>query len=440
MMRSPFQRIYTRLVGICLVFGLVGQVQAQQTLLQYAGINWQDSSGFAVPVSVYHDQQGIDADARKILTGWQTDPVTLPWTQLMLERFIKHKISPNRAARATALIHVAMYDALEIAQAQHLNPHPMVSMAAAQVMAYLFPAEEKAFERIAIATVTIASGKPVNAMAAEDVMALADGEKVAAVVVQHAEDDGSARGWNGIRLQYYGQGRYYGPGTWEPTPPYYYYPPEEPFAPLWKPWLLKSASEFRPTPPMYGSKRFMHDLQEVVDINRTLTPVQLATAKFWVDGSGSVTPAGHWNRIAMDLVHQYRDSMDDEKTAELFAILGIAQADTFIAAWDAKYYYWTVRPVTAASQLLGITFTPAILTPPFPSYLSGHAAFSGVSARILGAYFYPEHDALDRMAEEAATSRMLGGIHYRYDNEDGLQLGRTVADAVLKRVPWAAEP
>ena len=115
------------------------------------------------------------------------------------------------------------------------------------------------------------------------------------------------------------------------------------------------------------------------------------------------------------------------------ALLNIALADSFIAAWYTKYYYWTARPVTMAKVVLGADHVPAILTPPFPSYVSGHAAFSGAAARILGVQFPDEQATVDAMAEEAAMSRLYGGIHYRFDNEDGLAMGRAVADLVLQR-------
>jgi len=194
---------------------------------------------------------------------------------------------------------------------------------------------------------------------------------------------------------------------------------------------LKSPGEFRPVPPVFGSPKYVKDLKEVVAVGAALTPEQLKVAKFWVDGKGSVTPPGHWNQIALDLMQN--SSFDNRQAAEIFVTLNMAEADSFIASWDAKYHYWTVRPITAAKQLLGIDFKTAILTPPFPSYVSGHATFSGAAAQILGAYFPAEAKRLRGMGEEAALSRLYGGIHFRHDNEDGLVLGRKIADTVLTR-------
>jgi hypothetical protein len=248
-------------------------------------------------------------------------------------------------------------------------------------------------------------------------------------MIARAQSDGAERGWNGLRLEWYGEARYYGSGAWQPTPPYFYYPPDEPFAAAWKTWVLQSASQFRPSPPAFGSARFIKDLREVVEVQQTLTPAQRAIAKFWVDGSGSVTPPGHWNQIAVDLVRKH--GLNEARTVKLFAILNMALADTFIAAWDAKYYYWTARPVTLAPVVLGVQMQTAILTPPFPSYLSGHAAFSGAGARVIGDFFPTQAGSLDAMADEAAMSRLYGGIHYRHDNDDGLMLGRTISALVL---------
>ncbi|WP_051293463.1 vanadium-dependent haloperoxidase [Pseudoduganella violaceinigra] len=389
-----------------------------------------DSAGAAATPpydpAVFGPSAAAEQEAARIVQAWQSEPVTLPWTSLALNRIVKHKGSPTRSARGLALTHVAMYDAWQLAP-DALSRKVAVSTAASKVLAYWFPAEEHGFDRILAAVLKQSGITPQQAA-----RGLAIGSEVARRALAHGEADGAARGWDGVRLQWYGEGRYYGPGAWTPTPPYFYYPPDEPFAPGWKTWMLENPSQLRPTPPAFGSERFVRDLQELVDIQKNLTPEQLRIARFWVDGSGSVTPPGHWNQIGQDLVRQYK--LDDAATAKLFAMLNVALADTFIAVWDTKYHYWTARPVSMAKTVLGVELKPAILTPPFPSYVSGHAAFSGASARILGAVFPQEASRLDALALEAATSRMYGGIHYRHDNEDGLLLGRAVASIVLKKL------
>lgn len=405
---------------------------AARTVLEYTSqeLDLARYRELPVPQSVFHSWELANADADRIVAAWAKEPVTIPWTRLELTCHVKHKISPTRAARGLALMHVAMYDAYDLAAQQGVDVRLAVSMAAAQALGYLFVPEEKAFDRVAFAIAARLTGAPVDHLPDDALRAMYLGYAVGRHVAQYGDTDGAQKGWNGVRLQWYGEGRYYGPGTWEPTPPYFYFPPDEPFAPSWRTWVLATPGEFRPTPPEYGSPRFIKDLQELVDINEKLTPEQLAIAKKWVDGHGSITPPGHWNQIAM--ASSIQAKLDDRNTAQLFLQLNIAEADAFVATWDAKYHYWTARPITAAKNLLGKDLKLPILTPPFPSYVSGHATFSGAAARILGVYFPAERASLEAQAEEAATSRLYGGIHYRHDNEDGLKLGQQVADKVLE--------
>jgi PAP2 superfamily len=367
---------------------------------------------------------------------------TLAWTQVATDAFIKHKTSPNRAARALASLHVAMHDAwffvderCGAASPAACAPDARVlaaNAAAARVLRYIFVSEENNFDRYVhqLAFAGAVGSDAAASRIAEQKKWLSVGQLIGEIAVKHAETDGAAKGWNGSSLEYYGEGRVYGPGSWEPTAPYFYYPPEEPFAPNWRPWALSKPSEFRPTPPAFASERYLKDLREVIVVSRDqLTDDKKKVALFWADGRGSVTPAGHWNQIALALV---KDSdLTDSEIVRLFARLNMALADAFIAAWDAKYAYWTLRPVTAAKKLLGIDWSPMILTPPFPSYVSGHAAFSGAASVVLSAYLPQQKALLDAMAEEAAMSRLFGGIHFRFDNEDGLALGRRVGAKVL---------
>lgn len=415
------------LLVACLLVPVL-HAMASSTILDYPATA---ATPLTPPQSVFHAADGIDQEAAAIIKAWQTDAVSMPWTRLQLGRHIKHKISPTRAARGLALVHVAMYDAWALAQEQQRDPKLAVSMAAAQVLSYLFIAEEKTFERIAYSIAAQRCQCKLETLPPEARAALQLGQQVGLRVVQYGDTDGAQKGWNGLRLQWYGEGRYYGPGSWEPTPPYFYYPPDEPFALNWRTWTLQSGAQFRPEPPLFGSPEYIADLQEVISVNQNLSAEQLKTAKFWVDGSGTVTPAGHWNQIALDRVREAK--LDEATVVRLFAQLNMAEADTFIAAWDAKYTYWTVRPITAAKQILGLDFKPALLTPPFPSFVSGHAAFSGAAARILGAYLPQQAAQLDALAEEAANSRLLAGIHFRHDNAAGLALGRKVAQQVLQK-------
>jgi membrane-associated phospholipid phosphatase len=157
-----------------------------------------------------------------------------------------------------------------------------------------------------------------------------------------------------------------------------------------------------------------------------LTAEQKRIAEFWSDGAGTVTPPGHWNVIVLGLRREANWST--VRSAWLLAALNTAQADAFIARCDAKFTYWSLRPVRdwslrpvrAIRQLIDPGWLSYIVTPPFPSYVSGHSTTSGAASTVLAAFFPDRAGELDAMAEEAANSRLYGGIHFRSDNAVGL--------------------
>jgi hypothetical protein len=380
------------------------------------------------------------------LTNADSRNPTLGWTRLMIDLFIKHKTSPNRAARSLAIVHVAMHDAWIVADEQCARSQAAclsdarihsVNAAAARTLRYLFVSEESSFDRYVHALATTQTqilnrALPIADVVAQETRWLALGQVIGDAAVRYAQADGADKGWNGSNLEFYGEGRIYGPGSWEPTAPYFYYPPEEPFALYWRAWVLKKPSQHRPKPPAFASDRYAKDLLELIELYRTgLTEEQMRIARYWADGRGSMTPPGRWNEIALKQVSSSK--LSARETIALFAHLNIALADAFIAAWDAKYAYWTMRPVTAARKIFGFELKPLILTPPFPSYVSGHATFSAAAATVLSYHLPNKLDELNAMAEEAALSRLYGGIHFRFDNDDGLALGRRVGKQVIER-------
>lgn len=407
---------------------------SNKTVLDYPEFTFQKED-ISPPESSFDDWKYVAEEADNVLKKMDANfPATIIWTKLQLDRYIKHKMMPSRGARGLALMHVGMHDALIKSKLQKTDHNITIMMAAAEILRYLFPQEEHGFERLAFTVAAKRFQTSIEDLPDDALKALALGKYIGAGLISYANNDGAHYGWNGLRLQWYGEGRYLGPGSWEPTSPYFYYPPEEPFAPTWKPWVLKDAAQFLPeAPPIYGSKQFVAALQEVLDINDSLTQEQKKIAEFWVDGHGSTTPAGHWNQIAIDYVLNKHDEKqwDELQVAQLFAHLNIAMADTFIAAWHSKYHYWTIRPVTAAQKILGRKYKPYILTPPFPSYVSGHAATSGAAAEVIGFYFPENMKQIKQLAEQAADSRLLGGIHFKFDNDQGLILGKQVAQWVI---------
>jgi hypothetical protein len=190
---------------------------------------------------------------------------------------------------------------------------------------------------------------------------------------------------------------------------------------------MASGSDFRPgPPPAFASPEWQAEADEVVRVNDELTDDQIRIARFWADGAGTDTPPGHWMRIAMGLA--VRDQLSLADTTRVLAHLAMAEADAFIACWDAKFTYWSGRP---AGLIPG--FASTIITPNFPAYISGHSTLSGASSVVLTAFFPDDAATLRAQAEEAAVSRLYGGIHWRSDNEVGLEAGRKIGDLAVER-------
>ena len=286
---------------------------------------------------------------------------------------------------------------------------PAIHGAAARVLAHLFPDRAAAF--------TSRAARRVRGRSQ-----LRRGRRIGAAVVARAKRDNSDAPYTGRRLS--------GTGFW--TEPPGVPGPMEPAAGRWRPWNIRSGSAYRPPPPPGpGDPGYDAAVMEVYETGLNLAPEQRAIALFWADGAGTETPSGHWNRIAIELVERARPST--RKAARTFALLNTAQADAFIACWDSKFAYWSERPNQAIRRTIDPNWTPLIPTPPFPSYVSGHSTTSGAASRVLGAIFPRRARSIAAMAEEAAVSRLYGGIHFNFDNRRGLALGRRVGRAALMR-------
>lgn len=118
---------------------------------------------------------------------------------------------------------------------------------------------------------------------------------------------------------------------------------------------------------------------------------------------------------------------NNRKTAHALALMNMAMADAIVGCWDSKYTYWVIRPYQADALIS----TP-IGKPPHPSYPSGHACSSNAAAGVLGDLFPKERSRVDAMATESGLSRIYGGIHYRFDIEAGIALGRSVAALAIR--------
>lgn len=236
------------------------------------------------------------------------------------------------------------------------------------------------------------------------------------------------------------------PGIWQRTPPLFAEQPTEPQAPLWEPWCKASAALDVPVAPRPGSAIWARDIEELWSVARSLTPRQKEVARRWHLDSGSITPPGVWNHIVLNAAKQ--SDLDLWRRHQVLAAVNMAMQDALVAAWRIKLRDWSERPITALRREKSQDFEPLLVTPPFPGYVSGHATVSAAAAGVLS-HFLPDRAGQWRaLAAEAAESRLYGGIHFRIDNDVGLQLGLRVAEAFISEFtqgsretrPFISEP
>lgn len=195
---------------------------------------------------------------------------------------------------------------------------------------------------------------------------------------------------------------------------------------------------------------FYADAMEVFSASQTQSKESRWIAEFWSDDlSGlTMTPAGRWISIINQLVDKNRPTFP--QVIEVYLKSGLALGDVAILVWDIKYRYHLERPETYIARNIQPGWKPLHDTPSFPSYPSGHAAFGATVAEILTQQFGNDFDFTDRthedrrefegaprrfhsfheMARENAFSRVLMGVHYRMDCEEGLRLGKIVGQKV----------
>jgi hypothetical protein len=201
-----------------------------------------------------------------------------------------------------------------------------------------------------------------------------------------------------------------GPGLWSGKMAMF------PNARLNKTLLLDSASQLRPGPP----PDFAKDMDELRNFKQTFS----SRANAFLHASQSP---------ALDLmirkIFEYNLDQNPPRLARLYAAVNVAYYDTFTACFEAKYHYWGIRP-----DQYDPSYKPLMQSPPFPGYPSGHASLSGVSGDLLSYFFPMDSKTFKTIAKEGAESRFQAGIHFRTDNEVGLELGRKVAGKMIERL------
>jgi membrane-associated phospholipid phosphatase len=188
-----------------------------------------------------------------------------------------------------------------------------------------------------------------------------------------------------------------------------------------RPFALTSGDQFRPAPPpAFGSPEYNAALAEIRTISDGLTSGELAIAQFWHPRGPS-----YFNSLAAERIISHHRS--EREAARVFALVHMAMFDVLTACFDAKFAYWYIRP-SQADPLINLP----VGLPNHPSYPSGHSCLTGAMATVLANAFPEESADFQVMAEEAGLARMYAGLHYRFDCEVGRDLGKKVAEHVMR--------
>lgn len=291
---------------------------------------------------------------------------------------------------------------------------------------------------------------------------IAYGEEVAAAILEYADGD------------MYKETRTYpkfsivedDPSRWQPTPPDYM----DGIEPHWReirPFVLEGPDQFTPPPPtpfdMTEGSPFYEELMEVYHaLDAEDKDERIAIAEFWdcnpyvshhighvMYATKKITPGGHWINIIQ--IACQKDDADFMKSVEAYTLTSIALADAFISCWDEKYRSNLIRPETVINEYIDENWMPALQTPPFPEYTSGHSVISRAAAVALTSIFGDDFAFVDTSEEEyglparsfdsflhasseAAVSRLYGGIHYRPAIDEGVKQGEQVGEYVVEQV------
>ena len=400
----------------------------------------------------------FNSSTRSSLKPREAKNLVLLWNDVTLNAIKTERTPPPVAVRNLAMVHLAIYDSVQSIHRSYqpfymrtrgslgVSPEASAAVAAHRVLSTLYPKQIATLDEALDASLDSIPDGPAK------LEGITWGLLVAEEILDWRERDTLAK------KSTYQSGNE--PGHWQATAPKF----RPPLLPEWgktRTFAVKNREEFQPSgPPALTSEEFLISFREVKAIgsvkSQERTAEQTEIAYFWADGEGTVTPPGHWNRIAATIAQ--RRKLDLSETSRLFAMLNVAMADTAIICWDCKFRFDFWRPVTAirdASRLndkeiqSNPDWLPLLETPPFPAYTSGHSSFSGAAAAVLAEFFGSDQmefittsDALPKSrrsfsrfseaANEAGMSRIYGGIHWSFDNTDGLESGKKVGQYVAR--------
>lgn len=260
----------------------------------------------------------------------------------------------------------------------------------------------------------------------------------------------------GFRANHHNYDRSYvsplGAGKWVSSPDF----PMPPLLPYWgrvRPFIIKTSDYLAKPLPEYSvqtNQSYYVQALEIISLSKPLSAENQWIAEFWDDDHPGLTftPPGHWMAITNQVIEIEHPSI--EKTIETYLRVGFALADAMIASWYSKYEYTMERPESYIQKHIDPTWRPAAPSPSFPSYPSGHSMMGAATAEVLSAMYGSTYkmtdkshigrvdfavkprsfNSFDQMAKENALSRILLGVHWRMDAEEGLRLGALIGKQV----------
>ncbi len=243
-----------------------------------------------------------------------------------------------------------------------------------------------------------------------------------------------------------------GEGHWQPCPAF----PMPPLLPHWgqvRPFLISPSHYLAKPLPSFSREAgsIYHDQAiEVFNLQAQWSGENQWIAEYWSDDHPGLTfsPVGRWISIANQVVE--RENPSPTHLLETYLRMGLALHDAVVACWYSKYHYLLERPETFVREVIDADWAPHHHTPPFPSYPSGHSMIGMAAAEVLTSMFGDQYSMTDNshmgrtefkgtprhyssfadMARESAYSRILLGVHFRLDCEEGLSLGKLIGDEI----------
>jgi hypothetical protein len=390
----------------------------------------------------------VSAACLLAVSSARADAVT-DWNEKAVAAVYAARLSPDQQSRSLAIVHIAVFEALNSIEPRYTpyrtrlpvepgaSPEAAVAAAAHHTLVKLLPDQAKDLE----AALQAALAKVPEGASKANGMRL--GERAAAAILGEREQDGATA-----------------PITYRPfTQPGKYVPTQFPSSSTWKgvrTFALKSGDQFRPPAPYaLSSPQWAADYNEVkrmgAKVGSARSPEQNEIARFW-----QITGAATYNPVTRHLAKV--KALDLLDTARLFALSGMATADTAVAIFDAKYAHGFWRPVTAIrngdiddndATTLDAGWEPMIATPMHPEYPCAHCTFQGAAAGVLQALYGDQvprfsltstaapgvtrsFERLSDYVAEVVNGRIYEGVHYRTSGEVGAALGRSVAEEVVK--------